>query len=125
MFMAPPCARISPKGISRAGVRRCWSQFGLLPWRARGYLTGYALHVQCAFQLRGRAGIVLASRDRYFPAGDPDAGPPGFAWDAAGANRLDEKVTAYFATGAPPVVRALRRNGDGRGAASARGTVPR
>jgi hypothetical protein len=68
----------------------------------------YALHVQCAFHLRGRTAVALASRDRYFPAGDPDVEPPGFAWDEKGANRLDEKIAAFFATGAPPLVRSVR-----------------
>jgi hypothetical protein len=66
-----------------------------------------------ASQPRGRTGIVLASRDRYFPAGDPDVEPPDFEWDAAGANRLDERVSAFFATAAPPVVRAIRADAVG------------
>jgi hypothetical protein len=73
----------------------------------------YALHVQRAFHLRGRTGIVLASRDRYLPAGDPDAEPPDFEWDAVGANRLDERVFAFFATTAPPVVRSVRADAVG------------
>ena len=57
----------------------------------------YALHVQCAWRLAGPRGIIVASCDRFYPAGDPDNIPPDFAWDKAGANRRDERLTAFFA----------------------------
>lgn len=56
----------------------------------------YALHVSCAWRIVGSGGIVIASRDRYYPAGDPDQEPLEFKWDVPGANRCDERVAAFF-----------------------------
>jgi len=64
----------------------------------------FALHVQCAWRLAGPEGIVVASRDRHVPAGDPDAEPPGWRWDVPGANRSDERCAAWFATRAAACV---------------------
>jgi hypothetical protein len=55
----------------------------------------YALRVQCAWRITGPNGIVVASRDRYFPAGDPNNEPPDWQWDVQGANRCDELVKAW------------------------------
>jgi hypothetical protein len=56
----------------------------------------YALHVQCAWRLTDADGIVVASRDYYYPAGDPDVVPPNFDHDQPGANRRDERMEAFF-----------------------------
>jgi hypothetical protein len=56
-----------------------------------------ALHVQCSWRLQGPDGIVTASRDRFVPAGDPYEDPPDWQWDAPGANRCDERLSAWFA----------------------------
>lgn len=56
----------------------------------------YALHVQCAWRLVDASGIVVASRDYYYPAGDPDVEPPDFDHDQLGANRQDERMEAFF-----------------------------
>jgi hypothetical protein len=56
----------------------------------------YALHVECAWRIVGPEGIEVASRDRYYPAGDPDCEPPDFDWEQPGATRCDEKIKAFF-----------------------------
>jgi hypothetical protein len=55
----------------------------------------YALHVQCAWRISGPTGIVVASRDRYVPAGDPDKEPPEWRWDRPGANRCDQRIETW------------------------------
>ncbi|MGN6107433.1 MAG: hypothetical protein ACTHU0_20150 [Kofleriaceae bacterium] len=58
----------------------------------------YALHVQCAWRIRGPHGLVVGSRDRYYrpgpaPLSDED---DGWHWDAPGANRCDERIGAWI-----------------------------
>lgn len=69
----------------------------------------YALHVQCAWRLVGAKGIIVASRDYFYPAGDPDDEPPDFDHDQPGANRRDERMDAFFADCGDrvPVVRRI------------------
>ncbi len=55
----------------------------------------YSLHVQCAWRIAGPAGVVVASRDRYVPAGDPETDSPDWTWDQPGANRCDERIAAW------------------------------
>jgi hypothetical protein len=57
----------------------------------------YALHVQCSWRIVGTAGIIVASQDRYYPAGDPDQVSEDFEWDQSGANRCDERISLFFA----------------------------
>lgn len=70
----------------------------------------YALHVQCAWRIVGAEGIVVASRDRYYPAGNPDEDPPDFEWYRSGTNRCDEQVAMFFKnkTNTPLVVEAIQ-----------------
>jgi hypothetical protein len=61
-------------------------------------VSEYALHVQCAWRIVGPKGIVVASRDRYYPAGDdPYKDLDEFEWDVQGANQCDERVTKLLA----------------------------
>src|SRR4051794_36672784 len=47
----------------------------------------YALHVQCAWCIVGPEGIIVGSRDVYYPPGDdPYDQPPDFHWDTKGGN---------------------------------------
>jgi hypothetical protein len=56
-------------------------------------VSEFALHVQCAWRIVGPEGIIVASRDRYYPAGvDPYKDLEEFDWDIPGANRCDERV---------------------------------
>ena len=67
----------------------------------------YALHVQCAWRISDPKGIVVASDDRYFAAGDNPFGiEDAFDWIRPGANRCDERLAAFFANRVqtPPVV---------------------
>jgi len=57
----------------------------------------FSLHVQCAWRVVGAGGIIVASRDYFYPAGDPNVEPPDFDHDQPGANRRDERTTAFFA----------------------------
>lgn len=52
----------------------------------------YALHVQCAWRIRGPNGIVAASQDRFYKAGSEDDRD----WSAAGTNRRDERVREWL-----------------------------
>lgn len=56
----------------------------------------HALHVQCAWHIAGPHGIVVASRDRYYPRGNPGDVPEGFEWDRPGANLCDERIEEFF-----------------------------
>jgi len=56
----------------------------------------YALHVQCAWRLVDANRIVVASRDYYYPAGDPDVEFPNFDHDQPGTNRRDERMDKFF-----------------------------
>ncbi len=57
----------------------------------------YALNVQCAWRINGPTDIIVGSSDRYLPAGgDPYQHDEDFDWDEKGANRLDERIEAFF-----------------------------
>ncbi len=57
----------------------------------------YALHAECAWRVVGPEGILVASRDRYYPAGsDPYQDMDNFNWDLPGNNRCDEKVMNFI-----------------------------
>jgi hypothetical protein len=58
----------------------------------------YAFHVQCAWRIAGPRGIVVGSRDRYYPseASGLDVSDPDFEWDQAGANLCDERRARFF-----------------------------
>lgn len=66
-------------------------------WRGELVELGqWALHVLCAWRLSGPDGIIVASRDRYYPPGDPEDVPDDFDWDVPGGNRCDERIGAFF-----------------------------
>lgn len=66
----------------------------------------YALHVQCAWRIRGPNGIVVASRDRYYRAGpDPVPAEDDWDWSKPGANRCDVRIQDWLATRAYTVER--------------------
>ena len=71
----------------------------------------YALHVQCAWRLVGASRIIVASRDYFYPAGDPDDEPPNFDHDQPGANRREERMKAFFGERGTevPVVQRMKR----------------
>ena len=56
----------------------------------------YALHVQCAWRITHGDEIVVASRDRFYPAGDPYQEVENFEWDRPGVNRCDERIFNMF-----------------------------
>jgi len=74
--------------------------------RTERMVGDYALHIQCAWRISGPTGIVVASRDRYVPAGDPDEEPADWRWDRPGANRCDERIKAWC-LGGPYLVEAV------------------
>ncbi len=56
-------------------------------------VSEYSLHVQCAWRIRQKDAILVASADRFYPAGpNPYADLAEFEWDAPGANQLDERA---------------------------------
>ena len=76
----------------------------------------YALHVQCAWRIIGPNGIVVASRDRYYPArGHLDEDLSQFDWDKPGVNRCDEQVSIFLGkhTETPLVVEAVEADSVG------------
>jgi hypothetical protein len=62
----------------------------------RKEVGSFALHVQCAWRIAGSRTIIVASRDRLYPAGDPDHEPPDFDWSIPGASRVDEQMTTFL-----------------------------
>jgi hypothetical protein len=57
----------------------------------------YALHVICAWRIVGPPGIIVASGDQFYPAGDnPHTDVEDFDWDQPGANRCDQRMAAFF-----------------------------
>lgn len=76
-----------------------WFDFGSklteIPTRNGGTTTvgEYVLDAECAWHIAGPNGIVVASRDRFYPAGDdPYKELDGFEWDKQGENRCDERI---------------------------------
>jgi hypothetical protein len=76
-----------------------WFDFGSrlieLPIRNGGTtLVGeYVIDTECAWHIIGPEGIIVASRDRLYPAGeDPYKDLLEFEWDKQGANRCDERM---------------------------------
>ncbi len=65
----------------------------------------YALHIQCAWRITDANGVVVGSRDRMTPRGNPDEVPEGFAWNVPGSTLCDEKIEALLqAHAAAPLV---------------------
>ena len=68
----------------------------VVPTRKGGskIVSEYSLHTECAWHIRHRERILVASSDRYYRAGeDPYADLESFEWDSPGANQLDERVS--------------------------------
>ena len=55
------------------------------------FVGDWALHLQCAWRIGEPQGLIVASDDRFCPAGDPDKAPKRWKWDI-GPNRFDERV---------------------------------
>jgi hypothetical protein len=80
-----------------------WFDFGsrltTIPKRKGGtVLVGeYVIDTECAWHIGGPNGIVVASRDRLYPAGiDPHKDLLEFEWDKPGANRCDERMQSFL-----------------------------
>jgi hypothetical protein len=87
-----------------------WLQFGerYIQGGAKGQDVGdFALHIQCAWRLRGPSGIIVASRDRYYPKGDRDAADEDFNWDTPGGNRCDERMQSFLSKYCPVRVESI------------------
>jgi hypothetical protein len=58
----------------------------------------FALHVQCAWRVVGPSGIIVGSRDRYYPSQASGLDPldPEFKWDKPGMNLCDERLGRFF-----------------------------
>ncbi len=85
--------------IGRASTLQ-WFAFGnerrVVPTRNGGskIVSEYSLHTECAWHIRHGDRILVASSDRYYPAGeDPYADIESFEWDSPGANQLDERIS--------------------------------
>lgn len=73
-------------------------------------VSDYALHVQCSWRILDLEGIFVASRDRFYPAGDdPYKDLEEFEWDIPGVNRCDERVSKLLQEWAtyPMIVNAV------------------
>lgn len=88
-------------GSGRAGDVQ-WFHFddpNAVPARAGVKQVGeYAIHVTCSWRIVDAGQIVVASRDRYYPTGDPWEEEPGFKWDVVGANRCDARTSEFLST---------------------------
>jgi hypothetical protein len=59
----------------------------------------YALNVQCVWRIIGPEGIVVASEDLYYAAGDnPFRNIDDFNWTHPGSNRCDERTSMFKET---------------------------
>jgi len=56
-----------------------------------------SLHIQCAWRISGPQGIIVASRDRHYPAGDPYNEPPDFDPSGSEVNRRDVRLQHFLA----------------------------
>ncbi|MGE0822973.1 MAG: hypothetical protein AB7G75_32205 [Candidatus Binatia bacterium] len=77
-----------------------WLQFGqrrrVRTSRGNSKVVGdWALHLQCPWRIGGPQGLIVASDDRFYPAGNPDKVPKQWRWDT-GPNRFDERVKSFF-----------------------------
>jgi hypothetical protein len=56
----------------------------------------YALNIQCLWRITGPEGIIVASEDLYYAAGnDPFRNSNDFDWTPQGSNRLDERASSF------------------------------
>ena len=76
----------------------------------------FALQVRCPWRLTSGRTIVAGYDDVRYPKGNPSAEPPGFRWDAEGANRRDERLESFFEDhrAAPPTVTSLEADDLGK-----------
>lgn len=77
--------------------RTVTTQFG--PRKGQQREVGeYALHVQCAWRIRGPHGIVVGSRDRFYRPGPAPLShaDDDWHWDEPGANRCDERIGEWI-----------------------------
>ena len=77
-----------------------WLEFGqrrrVRTFRGNWKFVGdWALHLQCSWRIGGPRGLIVASDDRFYPAGDPERAPKKWKWDT-GPNRFDERVKSFF-----------------------------
>jgi hypothetical protein len=56
----------------------------------------YALHIQCAWRIVNATGVVVGSRDRFYPRGNPQQEESGFDWSQPGVSRCDERMTQFL-----------------------------
>jgi hypothetical protein len=59
------------------------------------FVGDWALHLQCSWRIGGPHGLLVASDDRFHPAGDPDKVPKRWKWET-GPNRFDERVKSLL-----------------------------
>lgn len=94
-----------------------WFQFGR-EYRIEGSHKGqrekiigdYAIHIECAWRIVGREGIIVAWNDRYFSPNNSTVVEEDFDWSQPGSNRCDYLIEAFFAQRADrlPVVQAAQ-----------------
>jgi len=78
-----------------------WFEFGARhvgkDHRGRAREVGeYALHTQCSWRIAGPEGIVVGSRDRFRPRGNPEEVPEDFDCNKTGETLCDERTEAFF-----------------------------
>jgi len=56
----------------------------------------HALHLQCAWRILANGNLLVGSRDRTTPRGNPRQKPDNFNWDEPGSTLCDEKLEALF-----------------------------
>jgi hypothetical protein len=52
----------------------------------------YAIHTQCAWRIAGPDGVIVASKDRFTPRGNPDEIPEDFDCNQPGVTLCDERM---------------------------------
>jgi hypothetical protein len=66
----------------------------------------FALHIQCAWRIRSSSGIIVGSRDQYYPRMDAET-TESFNWDIPGNNLCDERVDAFVLNHCPLIVKTI------------------
>lgn len=70
----------------------------------------YLLHIQCAWRLTYKKSVLVASRDLFYPKGDPYQDTDDFDWTIPNSNRCDERLGNVFTLLSPDqlIVRSVK-----------------
>jgi hypothetical protein len=76
-------------------VDLCWFSF-TLPLDGNKKIVSFNLHVQCSWRITIDNVIIVASKDKFYPRGDPYQGIDSFDWTVPFSSQVDEKLALLF-----------------------------